>query len=70
MIISEDDYKALKQRSALAARLEPEYKRLNSGEERKQDKEHINHLKNKNLKLEQQNKKLKMNVMKWSKIRN
>ncbi|WP_210138986.1 hypothetical protein, partial [Staphylococcus sp. GDY8P86P] len=54
--ISEDDYK---QRSALAARLEPEYKRLNSGEERKQDKEHINHLKNKNLKLEQQNKKLK-----------
>ena len=59
VIISEDDYKILIQRSALAARLEPEYKRLNSGEERKQDKEHINHLKNKNLKLEQQNKKLK-----------
>jgi hypothetical protein len=59
VIISEDNYRTLKQRSDLAARLEPEFKRLNSGQERKQDKERINHLTNENAKLKKQNKNLK-----------
>lgn len=59
VIISEDNYKTLKQRSDLAARLEPEFTRLNSGQERKQDKERINHLTNENAKLKKQNKNLK-----------
>jgi len=59
VIISEDDYKTLKKRSALAARLEPEFTRLNSGKERKQDKEDISRLTNENAKLKKQNKNLK-----------
>lgn len=59
VIISEDDYKTLKKRSALAARLEPEFTRLNSGKERKQDKEDISRLTNENTKLKKQNKNLK-----------
>jgi hypothetical protein len=59
VIISEDNYKTLKQRSDLAARLEPEFMRLNSGQERKQDKERINHLTNENAELKKQNKNLK-----------
>ncbi|PTF67211.1 hypothetical protein [Staphylococcus chromogenes] len=56
VIISEDDYKILKQRSALAARLEPTFTELNSGKERKQDKEHIRRLQDENSKLTEQNK--------------
>ena len=58
VIISEDDYKILKQRSALAARLEPTFTELNSGKERKQDKEHISRLQDENSKLKKQNKKV------------
>ncbi|MEJ7520254.1 hypothetical protein WL507_13350, partial [Staphylococcus saprophyticus] len=58
VIISEDDYKILKQRSALAARLEPTFTELNSGKERKQDKEHIKRLQDENSKLKKQNKKV------------
>ncbi|MGJ7589403.1 hypothetical protein, partial [Staphylococcus shinii] len=58
VIISEDDYKILKQRSALAARLEPTFTELNSGKERKQDKEHIRRLQDENSKLKKQNKKV------------
>ena len=59
VIISGDDYKTLKKRSALAARLEPEFTRLNSGKERTQDKEDISRLTNENAKLKKQNKNLK-----------
>lgn len=58
VIISENDYKILKQRSALAARLEPTFTELNSGKERKQDKEHIGRLQDENSKLKKQNKKV------------
>ena len=58
VIISEDNYKILKQRSALAARLEPTFTELNSGKERKQDKEHIRRLQDENSKLKKQNKKV------------
>ena len=63
VILPEDDYKTLKKQAALSKRLEPEYKRVKSGEERQEDKSKIES-------LEKENRVIKKNYNKLSKSKN
>lgn len=58
VIISEDNYKTLKKQAAVAKRIEPEFRRLSSNQERMDDQKLISNLEQKNRNLKQKNKRI------------